>query len=141
MIKIARQDWAKFVRDNNPEAFTEEQITQWIESNKEILIKSEANELSEEDQKFVDDFRTEINHFTKVEVMGENPDKLIKALQYETFYIREQQIKWDEEIVKSEDGKETIEKVRAGVYEDTSLNRKLGRVGQRFGSKKSENKE
>ena len=125
MIKIARQDWAKFVRDNNPEVFNEEQINAWIESNRDLLVKAEGETLSPQDNQFVEDFRTEISHFTKVEVLRPNEDKLQKALVHEIFYIREQQVEWDEEIIKSEDGQEFT----FGTYRETSLNNKLGRVG------------
>lgn len=138
MIKISKQDWEKFVRDNNPEIFTEDQINFWIESNKEILLKAETDDIQDKDKKLVEDFRTELSHFTKVEVMGENPDKLQKALLHEIFYIREQQVKWDE-IEKG--GGDDINKARGGVYADTSLNRKLGRVGQRYGGVKKEDED
>ena len=131
MIKVAKQDWDKFIRDNNPEVFTETHINQWIESNKELLQKSEANELTEEEGVLAENFKTELNHFTRIAVMGPHPDPLQKSLNIETFYIREQQVDWD----KAEDGE--IEKSRGGVYKDTSMNRKLGRVGQRFGGKKA----
>lgn len=125
MIKLAKQDWDKFLRDNNPEVFTEEQINAWIESNRDLLVKAEGETLSAQDNQFVQDFRTEISHFTKVEVLRPNDDKLQKSLVHEIFYIREKQVDWDEEIIKSEDGEE----FSFGTYRETSLNNKLGRTG------------
>lgn len=125
MIKLAKQDWDKFLRDNNPEVFNEQQINAWIESNRDLLVKAEGETLSPQDNQFVEDFRTEISHFTKVEVLRPNEDKLQKSLVHEIFYIREQQVEWDEEIIKSEDGQE----FSFGTYRETSLNNKLGRVG------------
>lgn len=44
--------------------------------------------------------------------------------------------------ISRELGEELIEKARSGVYKDTPENRKLGRVGQKYGSKKEQkNKE
>lgn len=125
MIKISKQDWEKFVRDNNPEIFTEDQINFWIESNKEILLKAETDDIQDKDKKLVEGFRTELSHFTKVEVMGENPDKLQKSLKHDIYFIREKQVDWDETIEKSEDG----EDYSFGTFRNTPLNNKLGRVG------------
>ena len=125
MIKISKQDWERFKRDNNPEVFEAKAIDSWIENNRDLLVKAEISELEGIEKEAVDNFRTELSHFTKVEVMGPNPDKLQKGLYYETFYIREQQIEWDETIEKSEDG----EDYGFGTFRKTALNDKLGRTG------------
>lgn len=125
MIKISKQDWERFKRDNNPEIFEAKVIDNWIENNRDLLVKAETSELEGIEKELVDNFRTEISHFTKVEVMGPNPDKLQKGLYCETFYIREQQVEWDETIEKSEDG----EDYGFGTFRKTALNDKLGRTG------------
>lgn len=125
MIKISKQDWERFKRDNNPEIFEAKAIDSWIENNRDLLVKAETSELEGIEKEAVDNFRTELSHFTKVEVMGPNPDKLQKGLYCEIFYIREQQVDWDGAIEKSEDG----EDYGFGTFRKTVLNDKLGRTG------------
>ena len=126
MIKISSKDWDKFKRDNDPEVFAKSFIDALIEANKELLEKAEsAVELTDEEKVYVDNFRTELSHFTPVEIMSENPDKLQKSLKHDIYFIREKQVDWDETIEKSEDG----EDYSFGTFRNTPLNNKLGRVG------------
>lgn len=139
MLRVTQKEWEDFKRHNNPEVFTEEQMGLWVEAAKETLIKSEVDELNDIEKAEVENFKSELQSFIKVEVVGQNSDPLIKGLSYKTFYTRPQQIIWDaDEIVKSEDGKEEIQKSKGGIYADTAQNRKMGRVGQRFGGSKQE---
>jgi hypothetical protein len=133
MIRVSKKDFDLFVRDNNPEVFNQEAVSNWISDIKETLQKSELDELNDIEKGEIDNFKEEINSFTPVEVISPNDDPLQKGLKYETFFIREQQVEWD----KVEKGlNDDIEKSRSGVYKDTALNRKMGRVGSKFGGKK-----
>jgi hypothetical protein len=133
MIRVSKKDFDLFIRDNNPEVFNQEAISNWISDIKETLQKSELDELNDIEKGEIDNFKEEINSFTPVEVISPNDDSLQKGLKYETFFIREQQVEWD----KVEKGlNDDIEKARSGVYKDTALNRKMGRVGSKFGGKK-----
>ena len=134
MIRITKQEFDTFKRRKNPEVFTEKQINSWILAHQETLQKSEADELNDIEKAEVQAFNDEFASFMKVEVVGLSDDLLSKGLKYETFYVREQQVEWNNEIIKSEDGKdETIVK---GVYKDTHQNRKMDRVGKEYGNKK-----
>jgi hypothetical protein len=141
MLRLTEQEFETFKRHNNPEVFTEQQMGAWVEAVKETLIKSEFDERNEIEKAEVDNFRSELQSFIKVEVIGKNHDPLTKGLSYQTFYTRPQQVEWVKtDIVKSIDGKDEIEKARYGTYTNTELNRKMGRVGQKFGEAGKENK-
>jgi len=133
MIRVSKKDFDLFVRDNNPEVFNQEAMSNWISDIKETLQKSELDELNDIEKGEIDNFKEELNSFTPVEVIAPNEDPLQKGLKYETFFIREQQVEWDK-VEKSLDN--DIEKSRSGIYKDTALNRKMGRVGVKFGGKK-----
>lgn len=137
MIRLTREQFETLKRRENPEVFTSEQISNWIIDYSEMLQKAELSELDEVEKAAVDKFNDEFKSFTKVTVIDlPAEDSLQKGLIYTDFYIREQQIKWDDDvIIKSEDGKDIIEKAKSGVYTDTEFNRKMGRVGQRYGDK------
>jgi len=139
MIRITKQEFDTFKRRKDPEVFTEAQINSWVLAHQETIQKSEVDELNDIEKAEVQAFNDEFSSFMKVEVVGLSDDLLRKGLKYETFYVREQQVEWNNEIIKSEDGKdETIVK---GVYKDTHQNRKAGRVGSQYGGKKAEEDE
>ena len=125
MIKVSEKDWNLFLKDNNPEVYSQDHINDLIESNKELLSKAELNELEKEEMDLVKSFREELSFFTKVGVYMKHPDKLNKSLIEKVFYIREPQVEWDETIEKSEDGEE----YGFGTFRKTALNDKLGRTG------------
>lgn len=135
MFRLTKQEFETFKRRNDPEVFTKAQMDSWIEDVKEDFIKGEISELDEPTTKLVEEFKAEIGSFIHVQVIGEGLDPLMKGLSYSEFYLRPKQVEWTEEdITKSIDGKDVIEKSRYGTYTNTSLNRKLGRVGQKFGN-------
>jgi hypothetical protein len=134
MIRITKQDFDAFVRRHNPECFTEKQINQWVLANQELIQKSETDELNDIEKSEVKRFEDEFSSFTKVEVVSASQDILSKGIQYDTYYIREQQIEWDMEKGENEE----IIKSSHGRYKDTPHNRKMGRVGAEFGHKKEE---
>ncbi len=137
MIRITGEQFEDLKRRMNPEVFTEAQINNWVQDVSEKLQKSDLGSADSIEKAEADQFKEEFSSFIKVQVVRPpEKDDLSKGLKYETYFLREQQIEWENEIQKSEDGDEII-KARAGVYKDTALNGKLGRVGQRYGSKKA----
>lgn len=136
MNKITKENFDFMVKNKGLEQFTQQEFSNFIESNKGLVEKATTNQLGEDGAKAFEEFKEEINSFTVYDVLskGENGG----PLKHEIMYVREEQVKWDpQEFEKSEDG-EKIEKARGGVYKDTVHNRKLGRVGQRFGGIKKE---
>ena len=97
MIRITKQDFDTFKRHKDPEVFTEKQINSWILAHQETLQKAETDELNEIEKAEVNLFNDEFSSFMKVEVVSTSDDILTKALQYDTYYIREQQVEWDME--------------------------------------------
>lgn len=138
-IRLTAQEFEEFKRRKNPEVYTKEQIGHWVEACKETLMKGDAGEANDIEKAEIDNFKAELQSFMQVKVVGQSTDPLIKGLQYDTYFVRPQQVEWEaDEIVKSEDGKEDIQKSRVGKYTNTSLNRKMGRVGAQYGKKKDE---
>lgn len=132
-MNLTREELDKLVKSNDLEQYSQEQFRSFIEANEEVLIKGEKGELDEIEKSEYDTLIAEINSFAKVDVYDRSPEsqnRLVKSVAF----IRPKQVEWDE-IEKGEDGEE-LEKAKSGTYTDTSLNRKLGRVGQKYGSKK-----
>jgi len=142
-MNITHAQFETLIRRENPEVYTEEQMNSWIESQKEVLIKSEVDELNELEKAAVDEFNSEFPTFVKVTVITSPSDEnLFKGLQYTNFYIREKQVEWKEvDIIKSIDGVDEIEKSREGTYTNTAHNMKLGRVGAKFGQHSAKEEE
>lgn len=145
MIQITHEQFETLIRRENPEVFTSEQMSSWIESQKEVLLKSEVSELNDIEKSQVDEFNQEFKSFVKVTVITTPSDEnLSKGLQYTDFFIRERQVEWKEvdNIIKSVDGGEdTIKKSREGIYTNTALNQKLGRVGAKYGQHRAKEDE
>jgi glutathione peroxidase-family protein len=230
MLRITRDEFNRFVKYNNPEVFTENQINSWVMNMSETLQKAETDELNDIEKSEVQQFNDEFSSFMCIEVVGRSEDILQKGLQYDRYYVREQQIEWDpieksgkanigdihiwngkkfkkqvngkwvevseshgmtkkehefqsdvkkeaaslaakdkkyfirdtklesgklhseqasklsdkeysdEEVEINKSLDNDIEKAKSGVYKDTALNRKMNRVGVRFGSQKKEEK-
>ena len=144
-MKLSEQQFETLKRRENPEVYTAEQMGNWIEGLKETLIKGDSGEANDIEKAEIDLFNEEFKSFVKVTVISSpKENELTKGLKYNDFYIREQQVEWTEvdNIVKSEDGAEdTIEKSREGIYTNTPLNRKLGRVGSKFGQHSAKEEE
>ena len=133
-INLTREELDKLIKFNDLERYTQQQFKQFVESNEEVLIKGEKGELDDIEKSEYDTLIAELQSFTTVNVFDTAPEsknRIIKSIEF----IRPKQVEWDE-IEKSEEGEEDLSKARAGTYTDTSLNRKLGRVGQKYGSKK-----
>ena len=141
MISITRKEYDREFIQKGYEEFTEDQFRKWIDLNSEVLVKGEQGMLEDDLEKAeYEGFKEEIRSFTAVEVVEPSPISQFR-IQKSIMYVRPKQVEWDEpELIKGENGEE-IEKARSGKYKDTPLNRKLGRVGSPYGSKKgTENK-
>jgi len=132
-LNLTRQELEKAVKDKGLEVYSEAQMLNFISSNEDILKSGSMTEELDEFQK--SEYETmveELRSFSAVDVYDQEGLTIKKS----KVYVRPKQVEFDEvTIEKSEDGEE-IEKARSGVYTDTALNRKLGRVGQKYGSKK-----
>ena len=139
-INLTRDELNKLVKENNLEVYPQEQFNAYIEGNKELLIKGETSDLDDIEKSEYNVLQEEIKSFKKVEVynIAENSKSIIEK---SICYVRPKQVEWTEEdvLVKSEDGTEQIEKSKSGIYTNTKLNQKLGRVGQKYGQKSNDN--
>lgn len=136
--RITKAQFDELVRRENPEVYTEQQISNWIIDASELLNKSELDEMNEVEKAEVKNFADEFKSFTKITVVSEpETGSLNKGMNYTTLFIRERQVEFSDEIMKGENGEE-IGKSRYGVYTDTEFNRKMGRVGGKFLVEKSE---
>jgi len=139
MITLRSEQFEDLKRRHDVEVFTQANVNNLIEDRKEVVMKSDrGEELDDFEKAELDEFKTEFTSLTPIQVIrSEEEGSLTKGLQYDRYFIREKQVEFDaDEVIKSEDGKDEIVKARGGVYKDTAMNRKLGRVGQKFGSKK-----
>lgn len=121
--EITRSDFEKSLKLQGLESFNSDQVSAWLNDNKKLIEKSKVEELDELEKSALDEFKVNAGSLKKVIVVEDNLEKSI-------VFVRPQQVDWD----KDENGE--ILKSRAGTYKDTPENRKLGRVGQKFGGKK-----
>lgn len=136
MITLTHLELEK-VKKEGMEVFTQEQYNRFLEANMEVLQKGESNTLDELEKAEYEELKEEIKSFAEALVYSPSKESEFR-LEKSIFYIRPKQVEWDEsELIKGEDGEE-IEKARSGRYTDTPLNRKMGRVGQKYGQKKEE---
>jgi hypothetical protein len=131
MLQISNKEFEnKFKSNPNVEIFTKSYFDKYIEDNRELLVKADSNEELEDFEKSeLNELQENIRSFAALEVYGREPHQ--QNIHKSIYYVREKQVDWD----VSEDGE--LMKARAGVYRDTAQNRKLGRVGQRFGKHSS----
>ncbi len=109
---ICKADFDAMVELRGLEVFTKAQVAGFAKSMDSVIKKGETNELGTEEKESVDFAKAELNSLTAWNVVD---DKNIKT----TVFVRPIQV--------------DIEK---GVYKDTHLNKKLGRVGKQWGGKK-----
>lgn len=136
-LNLTQEELDKLVKSNDLECFSKEQFDQYVISNKELLIKGESEELDEIEKNEYTEVTEEIRSFAKVDVYSKSSNGS-SMLEKSIVYIRPKQVEWGE-LEKSEG--EELSKSKSGTYTDTSLNRKLGRVGQKYGSKKEPTQE
>lgn len=112
----ALREFCQEAESKGYEVFTSKQIREWV--NKSLIA-------SLDDEKERREFSLELNSFTRQIVVN---DDLTKSI----LYFRPPQIIWDR--VDSD----SIMKSKTGVYADTPMNRKLGRVGLPYGKQDNE---
>lgn len=125
--EITRSDFEKACKLNNLEYFTSDQVESWLKDSKTLIEKSQTEELDDIEKSLVDEFTVTAPNLNLVSVLN---DDLTKSV----VYVRPSQIDWD----KDENG--DLMKAKSGTYSDTPENRKLGRVGQKYGGSKGEEK-
>ena len=130
MNTITKSDFLTMVKLNHLEVLTQDQVTENCKLVQSYIRKSLVNELDEIEKADSNTIVTELGFLEKWEVMRDDFSKAI-------VYTRRTQIDW-EEPEYGELGE--LVKAKGGVYKDTHENKKLGRVGQKYGEKKSESK-
>lgn len=121
--EIARCDFNRVCELNNYETFTKEQVEGYAGHIKSLIHKSETNNLSGGEIEAINTFNEDLPELHKAIVLNDD-------LTRELVYYRERKVIFDDVIEKSEGN--DIEKARTGIYANTSQNRKLGRVGQKY---------
>jgi hypothetical protein len=124
----------KLVIENNYEVFEQDQMISYINSIRKSvnddLFKSLSDELK---QKANDEYKSELESFKPYLVVERkkvgHDEKIVKSIKF----VRDQQVIWDVDKETNE-----IMKAKAGTYTNTSLNRKLMRVGAKYGEGKKE---
>lgn len=122
MKSMLKSDFYTEVKINGYEVFTAEQIKNYTQEAHDDIQKSVTGDKS----KAWAEVATEVRSFTPVQLTDDD------TLQKSIVFYREAQVIWD----KAEG--DDISKARSGVYANTIENRKLGRVGHKYGSKKAE---
>lgn len=136
MISLTHKEFEKSIVNRGYEIFTQAQFNEWVELNREVLVKGEHSMLEDFEKSEYEILKEELRSFSPIEVVMPSKESKFR-LEKAVFFCREAQVEWDEDVlVKGEDGEETLEKARSGKYTNTALNRKLGRVGNQYGSKK-----
>jgi hypothetical protein len=165
MLEFTRTEYENIKKSKELDEFSPAQFHAWINSNEDLFMKGESGEFDNDLQKSeYNTLQNELAAFVKVGVWEEDKQSTIVKSEY---FIREKQVDFTDEITKSENGEDEtiikgiyrdtalnrklgrvgtefgsqIEKARAGTYEDTPENRKLGRVGQKYGESKREDKQ
>jgi hypothetical protein len=118
METYTQKDFEKKVKLEDLEVFTSKELKDFAENSMNEISKSEGSK--DELMKSVAD---EIRTFKPVMIYSDTLEKSIK-------FIRPSQVEWD-----TVEG-DNIQKSRSGVYKNTPENKKLGRIGQKYGGKK-----
>lgn len=126
MNTITKSDFLTMVKLNHLEVLTQDQVTENCKLVQSYIRKSLVNELDEIEKADSNTIITELGFLEKWEVMRDDFSKSI-------VYTRRAQIDW-EEPEYGELGE--LVKAKGGVYKDTHENKKLGRVGQKYGGSK-----
>lgn len=129
-LSFTRTEYENLKKSKELDEFSPAQFYTWINSNEDLFMKGESGEFDNDLQKSeYNTLQNELAAFAKVEVWEEDKQSTIVKSEY---FIREKQVDFTDEIIKSENGED--ETITKGIYRDTALNRKLGRVGSEFGS-------
>jgi hypothetical protein len=129
-INVTKQELDKLVKNEGIEVYSQRQFDAFVLSNKDLILKSQQDELNDIEKSEYNEITEEIGSFRRAEVYNkaENSQTIIEK---SIVYIRPKQVEWSEELVKSESGED--EKKKTGTYTDTLLNRNLHRVGNVYG--------
>lgn len=118
METILKSELDKTIELNEVEAFTPQQLKDYAEQAVNEIQKS-----NESKENVYAEVASEIRSFKPMMVWDD------KTLQKSIMMVRPAQIKWD---TPTDD----ISKSRSGTYMNTPENKKLGRVGKKYGEKK-----
>jgi hypothetical protein len=130
MLEFTRTEYENLKKSKELDEFSPAQFHAWVNSNEDLFMKGESGEFDNDLQKSeYNTLQNELAAFVKVGVWEEDKQSTIVKSEY---FIREKQVDFANEITKSENGED--ETITKGIYRDTALNRKLGRVGTEFGS-------
>jgi len=124
METILKSDLEKSVKLGEVEVFTAEQIKQFATDAYEEIQKSVDGQ-----DKMYAEVASEVKSFKPIKVWDD------KTLEKSIMFIRPAQIRWDEPVG------DDICKSRSGTYLNTPENRKLGRVGKKYGVEVTEKPE
>jgi hypothetical protein len=128
MDTITKGDFLQMVKMNHLEVLTQEQLSKNTTILKSYMEKALTSELSEVEK---GESNAMIDDIGSLDAWCVLRDDFTKAI----VYTRREQIAWDEP-ERGEFGE--ILKARGGVYKLTAENKKLGRVGQKYGESKEE---
>jgi hypothetical protein len=123
MQTITKDDFLSMVKLQHLEVLTSDQLKQNTEIIKGYMEKALTSELSELEKADSNEMIAEIGELQQWCVLR---DDFSKA----AVYTRREQIAWDDP-ERGEFGE--ILKARGGIYKQTAVNKKLGRVGQKYG--------
>ena len=119
--EITKSEFDELDKVKEFDKFTSEQVTMAIDNIIGLIKKSETEELSSDEQDLIKSGIVEIQNLTKYTINEKVNGRIVKS----DIYVQPKQVEWEDTLEKSEGG-ETIKK---GIYLDTELNQKLGRVG------------
>src|ERR1035437_4856336 len=125
MNTITKGDFLQMVKLNHLEVITQEQLGKNITILKSYMEKALTSELSEVEKSESNTMIDDIRSFNAWCVLRDDFSKAV-------VYTRREQIAWDEP-ERGEFG--AILKARGGTYKLTGENKKLGRVGQKYGTR------
>jgi len=128
--EITKGDFLKAVKIHDYDIIESKKYDMLKKTLNETLEKSEKDELSKEEKDNSEIVKSELDSLNKITVLSEDFTKSI-------LYVREKQIDFDKEGLEKGELGEIITAV-SGTYLDTELNRKLNRVGEKYGEVKIE---
>jgi hypothetical protein len=128
MNAITKGEFLQMVKLQHLEVLTPEQMAQNTNTIKTYIEKASVEELTELEKATANTLIAEVGEFTCWNVLRDDFSKAV-------VYTRPEQVVWDEP-VKGEFGE--IIKAKGGIYKPTAENKKLGRVGQKYGEGKKD---
>ena len=122
--EITKGEFDELNEINDFDQFSREQVTQEFLGLAALIKKAESEEISDDEVDIIKSTTAELKSLTKYIINEKVGGRIVKS----DVYVMPKQVKWYDDLEKSETG-ETIEK---GVFLDTDLNRELERVGLVF---------